>query len=175
MRRRDRALCLSLSLCLPFGDPDDLKRRFDDWIEQPHSDQVQAQHAQERIEQGMEKLGWIAGTPDGGKSKQADKVVDAPLKVLDFAGSEFGVYLHIRTLWRIPGLCESDVEYGCQAAAIAAGAGRSLVAIITKSAREPAFIFCITLPRCAFTVISLIPSSPPICLFKRPETTKAIT
>jgi hypothetical protein len=31
------------------------------------------------------------------------------------------------------------------------------------------------LPRCAFTVISLIPSSPPTCLFNRPETTSSIT
>ena len=31
----------------------------------------------------------------------------------------------------------------------------SLAAIFTKSARESAFIFRITLPRCAFTVISL--------------------
>src|SRR5574337_963784 len=41
----------------------------------------------------------------------------------------------------------------------------SLPAILTRSGREPAFIFCITLPRCALTVISLMPSSPPICLF----------
>jgi hypothetical protein len=33
----------------------------------------------------MENLGWIAATPDGRKSKQADKIVDAPLKVLDLA------------------------------------------------------------------------------------------
>ena len=51
----------------------------------------------------------------------------------------------------------------------------SRAAIFTKSAREWAFIFCIILLRCAFTVISLIPSSAPTCLFKRPETTKAIT
>ncbi len=40
-------------------------------------------------------------------------------------------------------------------------------AILTRSGREPAFIFCITLPWCALTVISLMPSSPPICLFNR--------
>src|SRR4029077_16311755 len=68
-----------------------------------------------------------------------------------------------------------DGEYGRYAAVIAAGAGRSFAAIFTNSARESAFIFCITLPRCAFTVISLIPSSPPTCLFSRPETTNAIT
>jgi hypothetical protein len=54
-------------------------------------------------------------------------------------------------------------------------ARRSLEAIFTKLGTESAFIFCIILPRCAFTVISLIPSSPPICLFGRPETTNAST
>src|SRR5712692_534610 len=57
----------------------------------------------------------------------------------------------------------------------AAGAMRSLAAIVTRSARESALIFRITLPRCAFTVISLIPSSPPTCLFSKPETTSAMT
>src|SRR5216683_6751205 len=51
----------------------------------------------------------------------------------------------------------------------------SLAAILTRSAREPAFIFRITLPRCVFTVISLVPSSAPTCLFKKPETTNAMT
>ena len=48
----------------------------------------------------------------------------------------------------------------------------SLAVIFTKSATELAFIFCITWPRCAFTVISVMPSSPPTCLFNSPETTK---
>jgi hypothetical protein len=34
---------------------------------------------QERVEQDMENLGWIAATPDGGKSKQADKIINTPL------------------------------------------------------------------------------------------------
>jgi hypothetical protein len=51
------------------------------------------------------------------------------------------------------------------------GAKRMLAAIVTRSAREPASILRITLPRCAFTVILLIPSSPPTCLFNRPRTT----
>ncbi|MGC1431260.1 MAG: hypothetical protein WA811_03345, partial [Candidatus Sulfotelmatobacter sp.] len=67
------------------SEPDDLNRRLANWIRQPHRDQVQAQHAHEGIEQGMENLGWIAAAPDGGKSKQANKIVNAPLKVLDFA------------------------------------------------------------------------------------------
>src|SRR5260370_18463329 len=44
-----------------------------------------------------------------------------------------------------------------------------------RSANESAFIFRITLPRCAFTVISLMPSSPPACLFSKPATTNVIT
>jgi hypothetical protein len=44
----------------------------------------------------MENLGWMATTPDGGKGKQTDKIVNAPLKVPDFAGSKFGLDFHIR-------------------------------------------------------------------------------
>jgi len=57
---------------------------------------------------------------------------------------------------------------------LAALAMPSLEAIFTKSAREPAFILFNTLPRCAFTVISLIPSSPRTC-FNRPEATNTMT
>src|SRR5258707_15076639 len=56
-----------------------------------------------------------------------------------------------------------------------AGARPSLTAIFTRSARESAFIFCIILPRCAFTVISLIPSFKPTCLFNMPVTINFIT
>ncbi len=51
----------------------------------------------------------------------------------------------------------------------------SLVAILTRSAREFAVLFCITCARCAFSVILLMPSSSPTCLFNRPETTNAMT
>jgi hypothetical protein len=49
------------------------------------------------------------------------------------------------------------------------------VAMLTNSARDSASIFRIMLPRCALTVISLIPSSLPTCLFGKPTTTDAIT
>jgi hypothetical protein len=49
-----------------------------------------------------------------------------------------------------------------------------LSAIRAKSGSEDAFIFRITWPRWTFTVISLIPISPAICLFSRPATTHAI-
>jgi hypothetical protein len=41
--------------------------------------------------------------------------------------------------------------------------------------RDSAFIFRIALPRCAFTVISLMPSLSRTCLLNRPETTNAVT
>jgi hypothetical protein len=41
----------------------------------------------------------------------------------------------------------------------AGGASRSFAAMLTRSASEPASILRITCPRCAFTVISLMPSS----------------
>src|ERR1700685_4178583 len=52
---------------------------------------------------------------------------------------------------------------------------RSLAAILTKSTTDAAPIFCMTRPRCAFTVISLMPSSAPTCLLRSPDTTKAMT
>src|ERR1700704_3383958 len=70
---------------------------------------------------------------------------------------------------------QPDYDRSLECQAVGADARRRLAAIFTKSARERAFIFCITLPRCAFTVISLMPSSPPTCLFNKPETTNAMT
>ena len=50
-----------------------------------------------------------------------------------------------------------------------------LDAILTKSAKECASIFRITLPRWAFTVISLMPSLCPTCLLSNPVATNAMT
>src|SRR4029453_8857532 len=58
---------------------------------------------------------------------------------------------------------------------IAAVARPRLVTMFTSAGSEFAFILRMTWPRCAFTVISLIPSSPPTCLFRRPETTRTMT
>jgi hypothetical protein len=80
--------------------PDDLKLRLAGWICQPHRREVQAQHAHESVEQRMEDLGRISTTPDGRESKQADKIVNAPLKALDLSHGLFGVDLHIRQPWK---------------------------------------------------------------------------
>ncbi len=49
--------------------------------------------------------------------------------------------------------------------------GPSRAAMFTRSANESAFILRITLPRWAFTVISLMPRVLPTCLFNMPDTT----
>jgi hypothetical protein len=54
-------------------------------------------------------------------------------------------------------LCDDQRLAGGQV--FMAGAAPSLAAIVTRSASEPASIFRITWPLCAFTVISLMPSS----------------
>ena len=77
-------------------------------------------------------------------------------------------------------LCPTQARKGeekesAEAQLFAAGARGSFAAIVTNSASEVAFIFRIILPRCAFTVISLMPSSKATCLFNRPETTNAMT
>src|SRR5262245_53089008 len=48
-------------------------------------------------------------------------------------------------------------------------------AIVTKSGSDPAFILRITRPLCACSVMSLMPSSQPNCLFNRPEMTNTMT
>src|SRR4029077_10790860 len=48
-------------------------------------------------------------------------------------------------------------------------------AILTRSAKETACIFRMMWPRWNLTVCSVLPSSPAICLFSNPETTRPIT
>jgi hypothetical protein len=76
------------------GDPDHLKGNNANGIPQLHRDEVEGQHAHQRIEQGMKNSGWIAATPDGGKSEQAHKITDAPLKALDLVRGIFGLRFH---------------------------------------------------------------------------------
>jgi hypothetical protein len=50
-----------------------------------------------------------------------------------------------------------------------------LSAIRISWTRDWAFILRIACPRCILTVTSLLPSSPAICLFSKPDTTSFIT
>ena len=52
------------------------------WIVQSRIDEVQAKHAQERVEQDANHLGWLATRPEGRKRKNADEIVDATLEEL---------------------------------------------------------------------------------------------
>lgn len=51
------------------------------------------------------------------------------------------------------------------------GISFNLSTILQSSARDEALTLCIMLLRCTFTVVSVIPRSPAICLFSRPLTT----
>ena len=48
-----------------WSDPRHLDRHIDTWVVQPHIDEIQAEHTQERIEQSMGDLGWLAAAPHG--------------------------------------------------------------------------------------------------------------
>jgi hypothetical protein len=67
-----------------------------DGIFQPQIDEIQAEHAQERVKQSANNLGWIAATPHCGKSEDADQIVKAALKALDLLGWMFGLHTHVR-------------------------------------------------------------------------------
>jgi len=70
-------------------------------------------------------------------------------------------------------------EFDCKAPKLPArqelcgssGTSLSLSAMRPSSGSDPAFIFCIALLRCTFTVASAIPISCAICLLRRPRAT----
>jgi hypothetical protein len=60
---------------------------------------------------------------------------------------------------------QSESGHSIECQPLGADERQSFAPIFTRSASESACIFRMRLPRCIFTVISLILSSPPICLF----------
>ena len=44
----------------------------------------------------MNNLGWLAAAPHGGKSEDADQVIDAALKALDLLGGMFELHFHVK-------------------------------------------------------------------------------
>ena len=75
---------------LAFGDPDRSQRapRRRDLVSLTDTPGPGCSMRMSASSKVWSNLGWIAATPDGGKSKQADKIVNAPLKALDLAGSK---------------------------------------------------------------------------------------
>ena len=44
----------------------------------------------------MNNLGWLAATPDGRKSEDADQIINAALKALDLLGGMFELRFHVK-------------------------------------------------------------------------------
>src|SRR5574341_271403 len=92
-------------------------------------------------------------------------------------GKEFAHFSSLRhAIYRRMSGAASDVAVATSRPSRRTGSADSpsSAAMVTRSGRQRAFIFRIILPRCAFTVISLMPSSPPTCLLSRPAATMAI-
>jgi hypothetical protein len=106
----------------------------------------------------------------------------------DFATIQFGPVRCLETFHRV-GICMRRMPQGpyfpCVAGAAAtlvalardyerslfSGSNFSLSTIRNSSASDDALIFRIMLLRCTFTVVSVMPISPAICLFSRPFAT----
>ena len=77
-----------------WSDPDHIDGCPASRISQPRIDEIQAEHAEQRVEQRIDNLGWLAATPDGGKSYDADQIVDARLEVFDLIGRPLRLRFH---------------------------------------------------------------------------------
>ena len=61
--------------------------------------EVEPEHAEERVEQGMNNLGWLIAAPDGRQSEQADQIIDAVLKTGDLSSRVSFLQVHARLPW----------------------------------------------------------------------------
>jgi hypothetical protein len=78
------------------SDADRLEGRVADGNFQPYIHQIQLEHAQKRVEQGMNNLGSLGTSPHGRKSEDADQIVITALKALDLVGGMFEWHFHVR-------------------------------------------------------------------------------
>jgi hypothetical protein len=62
---------------------------------QLYIDEIQLEHPQQRVEQGMSNLRWLTTAPHGWKSEHADQIIEAALKALDFLGGIYGLHIHV--------------------------------------------------------------------------------
>lgn len=53
---------------------------------QLHIDEIEVEHAKEGVEQGVNYLGWLLATPNGGKGENAGEMINAALKAPDLPG-----------------------------------------------------------------------------------------
>jgi hypothetical protein len=71
---------------------------------QPHIDEIEAEHTEERVEQGMNNLGRLGTAPHGGERQNAEQIVHATLEALDFLGGILGLHFHLQA--RMLGPCQ---------------------------------------------------------------------
>jgi hypothetical protein len=78
-----------------WSEPNHLDWRLISRFLQPYIDEIQLEHTQQRVDQGMNNLGWLAAAPDSWKSEDANQIIDAALKALDLLCRISGLHIHI--------------------------------------------------------------------------------
>jgi hypothetical protein len=73
--------------------PDCLNGRAVNGIAHPHIDKIQAQQADQPVEQCTDNLGYLVAAPTGGQGEDADQIINAALQAFDFRGCLFHFYL----------------------------------------------------------------------------------
>jgi hypothetical protein len=76
-------------------EPNHLDRRLTARFVQPYIDEIQLKQTQQRVEQGMNDPGWLTAAPHGWNSEDANQIVKAALKALDFLCRISGLHIHI--------------------------------------------------------------------------------
>jgi hypothetical protein len=77
------------------SEPNYLDWRLAARFRQPYIDEIELEHAHERVEQGMANPGWLTAAPHSGESEDAYQIAHGALKVLDLLGKIFGLRFHI--------------------------------------------------------------------------------
>jgi hypothetical protein len=69
---------------LRLSEPNHLDWRLTARFLQLYIDEIQLEHTQQRVEQGVNNLGWLTAAPRGWKSEDANQIFEAALKALVF-------------------------------------------------------------------------------------------
>jgi hypothetical protein len=80
---------------LPLSEPNHLDWRLASRFLHPYIDEIQLEHTQQRVEQGMNNLGWLTAAPHGWKGEDTSQIIHAALKLPDFLCKISGLHIHI--------------------------------------------------------------------------------
>ena len=95
---KDLADFLRGGICfLGLGELDHFDGSLAERVFEAYINQIEAEHVQEGIKQGMNNLGGLSAAPDGGKGQDADQIIDAALEALDFNAGILELQVHKRT------------------------------------------------------------------------------